>query len=171
MGRAKKRPVYCYKIKTGEFFEFESIYSAAQTLLGEYKHSYKCGIRTSIDSPKERKLSSKGYLWFDKKEGVDIVRKEEIYCAMNYRYQTMNHKGQVNWKNLSKAHQNRKTPVIAYNENGEEIFYNSMVEAAADFDTPKSNIARVLTNQNKGDSDHHSGKKRLTAAGWYFRYA
>lgn len=169
MALFKKRPVYCYSISNGKFFEFESIYSACLALKGEYKTSWCGNIIDSINTPTNRKYSALGHVWFDNIEGEVRVKPNEIYCALNYRYSVMNHPGQVNWENLSKAHQARKTPIIAYRD-GEEIYYESVKDAAEDFGTPVSNICRVLNRQNKGDSNHHLGKKKLSACGWHFRY-
>lgn len=171
MALYKKRPCYCYSIASCEYFEFESIYSACIALKGHYKNSYCGTILGSINSPVDRKYSALGYVWFDKKEGANIVQPNEIYCALNYRYSVMNHPGQVNWDNLAKANEASRTAIIAYNEQGEELFYPSITEAAQDFDTPVSNISRVLRKQNKGNSEHHLGKKKLTAAGWHWKYA
>lgn len=171
MSTFQKRPCYCYSINTGEFFSFESIYSGIMELKGEYRVSWCGNVIISIDSPPNRKLSSLGYVWFDKKEGVDIVQPNEIYCALNYRYSVMNHPGQVNWANLAKAHEASRTAIVAYNSHGEELFYSSITEAAEDFGTPVSNISRVLRNQNKGKNGHHAAKARLSACGWYFKYA
>ena len=166
----KKRPVYCYAISNGAFFDFESIYSACISLKGEYTNAMCSTIIQSIKTPVDRKYSAIGYVWFDKIEGESPVQANEIYCALNYRYSVMNHPGNVNWETLNKAHSARKSPVIAYKD-GEELYYDSVNEAAEDFGTPVSNICRVLNRQNKGDSNHHLDKKQLTAAGWHFRYA
>lgn len=171
MSLYQKRPTYCYSIKTGELHKFESIYSACIALRGEYKNSWCNTIVGSIESPNNRKYSAIGHIWFDWKEDVDIVKPKEIYCALNYRYQVMNHKGDIKWENLEKAHRLSRCAVIAYNTQGEEIFYESVSAAAEDFGTPISNISRVLTNQSKGNSNHHLGKKKLTAAGWMWKYA
>lgn len=169
MALYNKRPCYCYSIASGEYFEFESIYSACIALKGEYKNSWCGTIIGSIKSPNDRKYSAIGCVWFDHKKDVDIVRPNEIYCALNYRYSVMNHKGDVKWENLKKAHESMRCAIVAYNDFGEEYYYNSLTEAAADFGTSLSNISRVLTNQNKGSDNHHLSKKRLSAAGWYFR--
>ncbi len=164
-------PVYCYQIKNSEFREFPSIYRACMDLFGSHNHSYHKGILQSIDSDNKRKRSAYGWVWFSKKDNASIVPTNELFLAMNYRHQTMHQKGRVNWAVLEKAHANHRTPVIAFNDNGEEIYYNSLVEAADDFGTSKSNICRVVRNINKGNTSHHLGQKRLKACGWYFRYA
>ena len=172
MATYKARPVYCYKIKTGELFQYPSIYKACKGLDISYNSGSRCNISKSIKSDNKRKASAYGFVWFDQSENGSIVDKNQLYLGLNYRYERMNHKGvKIDWLQLKSLHKSNQVPIIAYDDNGQEIYYQSVKEAAEDFDTPDSNISRVLNNQNKGRSSHHLGQKRLKACGWYFRYA
>ena len=172
MATYKARPVYCYKIISGELFEYRSIFQACKGLDISYNSGGRSNISKSIKSDNKNKASAYGFVWFDKSEDGSFVDKNDLYLGLNNRYEKINHKGvKIDWLQLKSLHKSNQVPIIAFDDNDQELYYDSIKEAAEDFDTPDSNISRVLNNQNKGRSSHHLGQKKLKACGWDFRYA
>ena len=160
----KTKAVYGWCLKTGEYKEYSSVYKAAMGTFGVYNGDKHKIINRSIKSPVEHKAAAGNIVWFEKKEGEAIVGKGAIIPAVWGRCLLTREIKQ-------KADEAVLRPVIASDDNGNEYYFASVTEAADNLYGNVSNISRCLTNRTKGNSNHHSGKARLTAYGYYWRYA